>query len=165
MRGLLRKSRSPGLPPLLPSLQEGRLRGGGGSRGAPGVASHEASSPPARSRFSKRGGSVSGRSSVVRERALSLQLLRELQRGRLLGRSRLPLTAPLPRLLLLAHRSTLCDMMSREKLRRSAPVLDPPVFPDLRIEEQGKIVEPALGWTALVTVAAILALALLTARG
>ena len=55
--------------------------------------------------------------------------------------------------------------MSRESLQRSAPVLDPLVFPDLRIEEQGRIVEPALGRTALVTVAAILALALLTACG
>ena len=51
--------------------------------------------------------------------------------------------------------------MSRE---RYAPVLDPPVFPDLRIEEQGRVAEPALGRTALLTGAAILALALLTAR-
>ena len=66
---------------------------------------------------------------------LSLQLLRELQRGRLLGRSGLPLPAPLPWLLLPTHRSTLCDVMSREKLRRPAPVLDPPMFPDLRNKE------------------------------
>ena len=39
------------------------------SRGAPGVASREASSPPARPQSSERGGSVSGRSSVARERA------------------------------------------------------------------------------------------------
>ena len=43
---------------------------------------------------------------------LSLQLLRELQRGRLLGRSGLPLPALLPRLLLPTHRSTLHDAMS-----------------------------------------------------
>ena len=43
---------------------------------------------------------------------LSLQLLRELQRGRLLGRSGLLLPAPLPRLLLPTHRSTLSDVMS-----------------------------------------------------
>ena len=42
----------------------------------------------------------------------SLQLLRELQRGGLLGRSRLPLPPPLPRLVLPAHRSTLRDVMS-----------------------------------------------------
>ena len=40
-----------------------------GSRGAPGVGSREASSPPAGSRSNERGGSVSGLSSVARERA------------------------------------------------------------------------------------------------
>ena len=55
--------------------------------------------------------------------------------------------------------------MSREGLRWSAPVLDPPVFPDLRIEEQGRIAEPALGRPALVTGPVVLTLALLTARG
>ena len=40
-----------------------------GSRGAPGVVSRGASSPPAGSRSSERGGSVSGLSSVARERA------------------------------------------------------------------------------------------------
>ena len=64
---------------------------------------------------------------------LSLQPLRELGRGRLLGRSGLPLPAPLLRLLLPAHHSTLGDVMSQEKFRRTAPLLDPPVFPDLRI--------------------------------
>ena len=96
---------------------------------------------------------------------LSLQPLRELERGRLLGRSGLPLSAPLPRLLLPAHHSTLGDVMSREKFRWTAPFLDPPVFPDLRIEEQRRIVELALGRTALVTVAVVLALAPLTVRG
>ena len=44
VRELLQKFCSPGLPPLLlPSLQRGRMRGGS-SRGAPGVASREASS-------------------------------------------------------------------------------------------------------------------------
>ena len=70
---LLRKFRSLGLPPLLfPALQVGRIRGGGGwSQGAPGVVSREASSTPARPRSSERwggGGSVSGHSSVARER-------------------------------------------------------------------------------------------------
>ena len=96
---------------------------------------------------------------------LSLQFLREQQRRRLLGCRGLPPPTPLPRLLLPTHRSTLCDVMSRGKLRRLAPVLDPPTFPDLRIEEQGRIVEPSLDRTALVTVAAILALAPLTAYG
>ena len=44
-------------------------------------------------------------------------------------------------------------------------MLDPPVLPDPRIEEQGRIVEFALGRTALVTVAVVLALAPLTVRG
>ena len=66
VRGLLWKSRSPGLPLLLlPSLQEGR----GESRGAPRVAPREASSTPARPRSSERGGSVSGCLSAGRERA------------------------------------------------------------------------------------------------
>ena len=95
----------------------------------------------------------------------SLQLLRELQRGGLLGRSGLPLPAPLPRLLLPTHHSMLRDVMSWEKLRWTAPVLDPPVLPDLRIEEQGRIVEPVLDRTALVTVAVVLTLAPLTVRG
>ena len=96
---------------------------------------------------------------------LSLQLLRELERGRLLVRSGHPLPAPLPRLPLPAHHSTLCDVVSRESLLWSAPVLDPPVFPGPRIEEQGRIAEPALGRTALVIALVVLALALLTARG
>ena len=41
-------------------------------------------------------------------------------------------------------------------------MFDPPVLPDPRIEEQGRIVELALGRTALVTVAIVLALAPLT---
>ena len=43
-------------------------------------------------------------------------------------------------------------------------MLDPPVLPDPRIEEQGRIVKLALGRTALVTVAVVLALAPLTVR-
>ena len=85
------------------------------------------------------------------------RFLRELGRGKLLIRSGLSLPAPLPRSPLPAHHRTLCDVVSRESLRWSAPVLDPPVFPDLRIEEQGRIVEPALGRTALVTGPVVLA--------
>ena len=56
-------------------------------------------------------------------------------------------------------------MVSRESLLWSAPVHDLPVFPDLRIEEQGRIAEPVLGWTALAIAPVVLALSLLTARG
>ena len=51
----------------LPS--EGRDERVGGSRDAPCAASHGASAPPARHVSSERGGSASGRSSGVRERA------------------------------------------------------------------------------------------------
>ena len=109
------------------------------------------------------GGSVFGHSSVACERASVSAAPSGAGEGRLLGRSGLPLPAPLPRLLLPAHHSTLGDVMSREKFRWTAPLLDPPVFPDLRIEEQGRIVELALGRTVLVTVAVVLAP--LTVRG
>ena len=163
-RELLRKFRSLGLPPLLlPALQEGRIRWGG-------YRVHLVVCPVRLLPLPLDLGLASGGECLdirpLRARApLSLQPLRELERGRLLGRSGLPLPAPLPRLLLPAHHSMLGDVMSREKFRWTAPFLDPPVFPDLRIEEQGRIVELALGRTALVTVAVILALALLTVRG
>ena len=96
---------------------------------------------------------------------LSLQLLRELLRGRLLVRSGRPLSSPLPWWPLPAHHSTLCDVVSWESLLWSAPVHDPPVFPDLRIEEQGRIAEPVFGRTALVIAPVVITLALLTARG
>ena len=96
---------------------------------------------------------------------LSPRLLRELGRGELLVCSGRPLPALLPRLPFPAHHSTLCEVMSRESLRRSAPVHDPPVFPDLRTEEQGRIVEPVLGRPALMTGLVDLAPAPLPARG
>ena len=158
VRGLLRKSCT--LRPLpLPSLQEGRLRGRS-------LGMHLVLRPvrlplllldlgPAR------GVEVSLVARLVRASALlPPRLLRELGRGKLLVRSGVPLPVPLPRLPLHAHHSTLCDMVSRESLRWSAPVLDPPVFPDLWIEEQRRIVEPALGRPALVTGPVVLALAL-----
>ena len=87
-----------------------------------------------------RGGGVSLDICPLRTSApLSLQPLQELERGKLLGHSGLTLPAPLPRLLLPAHHSTPGDVMSREKFRWTAPFLDPPVFPDLRSEEQGRI--------------------------
>ena len=73
MRGLLWKSRTPGLPRLLPpSLQEGGLCGGGGGglfSGCPCVASRGSSSSPARLFSSERGGGASGRSFSARELA------------------------------------------------------------------------------------------------
>ena len=165
VRGLLRKSCTlRPLPLLLPSLQEGRLRGRG-------LGMHLVLRPvrlpllpldlgPARGVEVCLVARPVGASSFLPPR-----LLRELGRGRLLVRSGRPLPAPLPRLPLPAHHSTLCDVVSRGSLRRSAPVLDPPVFPDLQIEKQGMIAGPALGRPALMTGPVVLALALLTARG
>ena len=78
------------------------------------MVSWEASSPPAGSWSSERrgggGGSVSGHSSVARDGLPPLQPLRELVRWGLLGRSGLPLPAPLPRLLLSVPRRTFNDV-------------------------------------------------------
>ena len=110
---------------------------GGGSRGAPGVASREASSPPARLRSSERGGSVSGCSSVARERAsVSSTPLGAAERE--VARSQR--TPPVR-----AASSVASPHSSQHALRREES------------SEQGRIVEPALGRTALVTVAVVLA--------
>ena len=93
---------------------------------------------------------------------LSLQLLRELWRGRLLVRSGCPVCAAS---LVASPRSSQHALRRCESLLWSAPVRDPPVFPNLRVEEQGRITEPILGRTALAIAPVILALALLTARG
>ena len=130
----------------------------GGSQGASGVGSREAPSPPARSRSSERGGSVSGLSSGARGRALSSP-------SELPVRSRLPFPAPLPRLFLPVPRHTLDDVWNRERLRSLAPACYPPVVPDLRIEEHGKIGELGHGRVAPVGVAVVLALSPLPVRG
>ena len=75
MRGLLRKSRTPGLPLLLPpSLpSEGQVELGGVGcdvvSGCPCVASRGSSSPPAQLWSSGRGGGASGRSFGARDLA------------------------------------------------------------------------------------------------
>ena len=51
------------------------------------------------------------------------------------------------------------------KLLRTASALYPPMVPDLRMEEHGRIGELARGRTALVTVAVVLGLAPLPVRG
>ena len=93
---------------------------------------------------------------------LSPLLLCGLRIRKQLARSKhLLLAPPLPRLPLPSHHCMLCEVMSRESLRRPAPVRDPP---DLWIEKHGRIVEPALGRLALVTGLVALALAPLPAR-
>ena len=115
LRGLLWKSRSPGLPPpLLPAIQEGRIRAGVGGGLGFQLVLHPVKLPllPLDLSPSRRVEVSLVACRLLASAPLSLQLLRELQRGRLLGHSGLPLTAPLPQLLLHTHRSTLCDVMS-----------------------------------------------------
>ena len=142
VRELLRKFRSLGLPPLLfPALQVGRIRGGG-------LRVHLVLCPeglpplPLDLGLARGGGGVSLDVRPLRASApLSLLPLRELERGRLLVRDGLPLPVPLPRLLLPTHHSTLRDVVSWGKFRRTAPFLDPPVCPVLRSKRHGRIVE------------------------
>ena len=90
--------------------------------------------------------------------SLSLQLLRELQRGRLLGRSGLPLPVPLPRLLLLAHRSTLRDVMSREKFRWTDDLLPPLTVHGQRREDGEPDVSSRRVWRRLLSPRLLLSL-------
>ena len=94
-----------------------------------------------------------------------LQLLRELEKGKLLSRSGLPLPAPLPQLSLPILRRTLEDVGNWERLRRTAPTCYLLVVPDLRIEDHGRIRELVHGRVVLMTVAVVLALAPLPVRG
>ena len=81
---------------------------------------------------------------------LSPRLLQGLRSRELLACSGPLLPAPLlPRLPLPAHHCTLCEVVSQESLRRSAPVRDPPVLPGIRPEKLGRIVEPGLSACAL----------------
>ena len=126
--------------------------------GAPGVASREASSPPARPRSSERGGSVSGHLSVARERASVSSApsgagVGEVARSQQMPPARAASLAASPR----------SSQHALRCLLWSAPICDPPMFPDLQIEEQGRIAEPAFGRTALVIAPVVLAL--LAARG
>ena len=105
-------------------------------------------------------------SCLVRAGALPLQLLlRERAKWELPARSRLPLPAPLPRLSLPILHRTLNDVRNRGRLRNLAPACYPPVVPDLRIEEHGRIGELGHGRVAPVDVAVVLALSPLPVRG
>ena len=105
-------------------------------------------------------------SRLVRAGALPLLLLlRERAKWELPARSRLPLPAPLPRLSLPIPHRTFNDVRNRERLRSLAPTCYPPVVPDLRIEEHGRIREPGHERVAPVDVAVVLARFPLPVRG
>ena len=94
-----------------------------------------------------------------------LLLLRERAKWELPARSRLPLPAPLPRLSLPIPHRTFNDVRNLERLRCLAPVCYPPVVPDLRIEEHGRIREPGHERVAPVDIAVVLTLSPLPVRG
>ena len=94
-----------------------------------------------------------------------LLLLRERAKWELPARCRLLLPAPPTRLSLPNSHRTFHDVGIRERLRSLAPACYPPVVPDLRIEEHGRIREPGYEGVALVDVAVVLALAPLPVRG
>ena len=102
-------------------------------------------------------------SRLVRAGALPL-LLRERAKWELPARNRLPLPALLPRLSLPIPHRTLDDVRNRGRLRSLAPACYPPVVPDLRIEEHGRIGELGRGRVAPVDVAVVLALSPLPVR-
>ena len=137
-----------------------------GSQGAPGVVSRGASSPPAGSRSSERGGSVSGLSSVVSERAPASPAPSGAGEGGVARSQRTSLACSASSVFF-PHSSPHARRRGelRERLRRTAPVCYPLVVPDLRIEEHGRIRELVHGRVVLVTVAVVLALAPLPVRG
>ena len=103
---------------------------------------------------------------LVRAGALFLLLLlRERAKRELPARSRLPFPTPMPRLSLPIPRRTFDDVRNRERLRSLAPACYPPVVPDLRIEEHGRIGELGHGRVAPVDVAVVLSLSPLPVRG
>ena len=105
-------------------------------------------------------------SRLVRAGALPLLLLlRERAKWELPARGRLPLPALLPRLSLPIPHRTLDDVRNRGRLRSLAPACYPPVVPDLRIEEHGRIGELGHGRVAPVDVAVVVALSPLPVRG
>ena len=122
-----------------------RPSGGQGKRGrsrdASGIVSRRASSPPAGSRSSERGGSASGLSSVARGRALASLAPSGAGEGGVARSQRTSLARYAPRLSLTIPCRTLDDVGNWGRLRRTAPACYPLVVPDLRIVEHGRIRE------------------------
>ena len=121
-----------------PSGGQGSRRG---SRDAPGFVSWGASSPPAGSRSSERGGSASGLLSVAHERALASMAPSGAGEGGDARSQRSFLCRYAPRLSLTIPRRTLDDVGNCGRLRRIATAFYPLVVPDLRIVVHGWIRE------------------------
>ena len=176
MRELLRKSRTPGLPLLLPpSLQKGGLRWGGGrSRDAlvllpEGLPLLPLDFCPARGVEEPLVARLVHASSLLSPRFIrGLGSQELLSCGGLLlpalSRLALPphLCTPcvvmgreglrgLSRLPLPPHLCTPCEVMRRESFRSSAPVRVPPWLPNLQLGKPGRCFELALDRMALVT--------------
>ena len=94
-----------------------------------------------------------------------LLLLRERVKWELPARCRLPFPAPPMSLTLPNSHRTFHDVGIRESLRHLAPAFYPPVVPDLRIEDQGRIRGLGHERVARVDVAVVVALAPLPVRG
>ena len=93
-----------------------------------------------------------------------LLLLRERAKWELPARCRLPFPAPPMSLTLLNSHRTFHDVGIRESLRHLASACYPPVVPDLRIEDQGRIRGLGRERVARVDVAVVVALAPLPVR-
>ena len=94
-----------------------------------------------------------------------LLLLRERAKWELPARCRLPFPAPPMSLTLPNSHRTFHNVGIRESLRHLAPAFYPPVVPDLRIEDQGRIRGLGHERVARVDVAVVVALAPLPVRG
>ena len=94
-----------------------------------------------------------------------LLLLRERAKWELPARCRLPLPAPPTWMSLPNSHRTFHGVRIRGRLRSLATACYPPVVPDLRIEQHGRIREPGHERVALVDVAVVLALAPLPVCG
>ena len=152
--GLLRKSHTLWLPLLPPFHQKSGLRGGGGGLGMHLVLLPVGLPLLLLDLCPERGVEVLLDALLLHGLWLWKQLARS---GRLfLSLSRLPLPA---------HLCMVCKVMSRESLRRPAPVIVPPVLPDLRLAKHGRIVEPVCGRAVLVAGLVACAFASLPVRG
>ena len=129
-----------------------------GSQGASGVVSRWAPSPPARGVGVPLGFRLGRAGSLP-----LLLLLRERAMWELPARCRRPFPAPPMSLTLPNSHRTFHDVGIRESLRHLAPACYPPVVPDLRIEDLGRI--RGLGHERVARVDVAVVVALVPVRG